>query len=81
MLRRLLPILLVAAASPAAEISHGPMLGRLSSDGVAVWARTARAGEFRVRYGTQPTDLDQISAAVPTRLEHDNTGWLHISGL
>ncbi len=81
MLRRLLPILLVAAVSPAAEISHGPMLGRLSSDGVAVWARTARAGEFRVRYGTEPTDLRQTSAAVATRLEHDNTGWVHITGL
>ena len=29
-------------------ITHGPILGRLSSDGVGVWGRTARAGSFAV---------------------------------
>lgn len=76
------PLLLLAAvAAQAAEIAHGPMLGRLSSDGVAVWARTARPGEFRVRYGTNPTDLNQRSEAVRTQLDDDNTGWVHINGL
>ena len=30
-------------------ITHGPILGRLSSDGVGVWGRTARAGSFSVQ--------------------------------
>ena len=46
-----------------------------------MWARTKRPGEFRVRYGTQPTDLDQLSDAVRTTLDRDNTGWVHVTGL
>jgi len=80
-IRLLLCLLLAAALAPAAEISHGPMLGRLTSDGVAVWARTARAGEFRVRYGTNPTDLSEVSVSVRTLSDDDNTGWVHITGL
>ncbi|MCP5114160.1 MAG: alkaline phosphatase, partial [bacterium] len=79
--RLTLVTLFLAAAIPGAEITHGPILGRLSSDGIGVWARTARPGEFRVRYGTSPTDLDQLSEPVRTTLEHDNTGWAHIQGL
>ena len=37
-------------AGGALEITHGPMLGRLSSDGVGVWARTSRPDSFQVRY-------------------------------
>jgi len=62
-------------------ITHGPILGRLSHDGVGVWARTSRPGEFVVRYGTNPTDPDTRSAAVKTSLDHDNTGWVHLTGL
>ena len=78
-----LPLLLLAAAlaAPSAEISHGPILGRLSSDGVGVWVRTARPGEFRVRYGAEPTDLKLVNGSARTRLEEDNTGWVHITGL
>src|SRR5690606_37110008 len=78
-----LPLLLLAAAlaAPSAEISHGPILGRLSSDGVGVWVRTTRPGEFRVRYGAEPTDLKLVSGSARTRLEEDNTGWVHITGL
>ena len=62
-------------------VTHGPILGRLSSDGVGVWARTLRTGEFSVLYGIDPERLDQVSRPVRTQLEHDNTGWVHITGL
>lgn len=77
----LLCALFGAFASHAAEITHGPILGRLGSDEIGVWARTARPGEFRVHYGTQPTDLDQVSEPVRTALESDLTAWVHIQGL
>jgi phosphodiesterase/alkaline phosphatase D-like protein len=62
-------------------ITHGPILGRLSSSGVGVWARTLRPGPFTVLYGTAPDQLDQTAGPVVTTLEHDNTGWVHITGL
>jgi phosphodiesterase/alkaline phosphatase D-like protein len=62
-------------------ITHGPILGRLSHDGVGVWARTLRTGKFSVLYGTDPERLDQIAGPVETRLDHDNTAWIHITGL
>lgn len=63
------------------SVSHGPILGRLSSDGVGIWARTTFAGSIAVRYGTSPDRLDQVTKAVPTELAHDNTGWVHVTGL
>jgi phosphodiesterase/alkaline phosphatase D-like protein len=65
------------AATPEDEqhVTHGPILGRISTRGVGVWARTAAEGEFQVRYGTSPDNLDRVSEPIPTRLEHDNTGW------
>ncbi|MCA9054256.1 MAG: alkaline phosphatase D family protein, partial [Planctomycetaceae bacterium] len=83
----------VSAVGPAADvpkpppfqdenmITHGPILGRLSSDGIGVWARTLRPGPFTVLYGTARDQLDQSSEAVVTTRDHDNTGWVHITGL
>lgn len=62
-------------------ITHGPILGRLSSDGIGIWARTLRTGQFSVLYGTSPDRLDQVAGPVNTRLDHDNTGWIHLTGL
>jgi alkaline phosphatase D len=62
-------------------ITHGPILGRVSADGIGVWARTLRPGEFTVLYGTDPANLDQTAGPVTTTLEHDNTGWIHVQGL
>ena len=62
-------------------ITHGPILGRVSTDGIGVWARTMRSGSFTVRYGASRGRLDRTSAAVETRIAHDNTGWAHIKGL
>ncbi|MCP5114634.1 MAG: alkaline phosphatase [bacterium] len=81
--RRLLACLCLTAAPLLAEttITHGPILGRLSTEGVGVWARTNTPGTFRVIYGTAPDRLDQVSTEVETTLAHDNTGWVHITGL
>ena len=80
-----LAALLACGALPvsarAQPISHGPILGRLSSDGIGIWARTGHPGAFRVRYGLAADRLDWLSAPVPTTLARDNTGWLHLTGL
>ena len=90
MKRRLqsLMILLLLIAIPQANaeedpphFTHGPVLGRLSNSGIGVWARTSRSTEFQVRYGLSADKMDQITDAVPTQLEHDNTGWVLITGL
>ena len=62
-------------------VSHGPILGRLASDGVGVWARTAVPGQFRVRYGFGPDSLESVTEPVATTVSRDNTGWAHLQGL
>jgi phosphodiesterase/alkaline phosphatase D-like protein len=65
----------------ASQITHGPILGRLTANSVDVWARTDRPGTFGVRYGTQPGKLDQRSGPVATHLDRDNTGSGTLKGL
>ena len=80
-------LVLLAPATCAAKdeipnfITHGPILGRLSSDGVGVWGRTSRAGAFTVRYGLSVNLLNSTSNHVKTAIERDNTGWAHLRGL
>jgi len=68
-------------AQQFAVFSHGPTLGRLGSHEIGIWARTMRPGNFWVRYGTDPQNLDQLSDVVTTTIEHDNTGWILIGDL
>lgn len=63
------------------HVTHGPVLGRLSSDGVGIWARTSVPAEFAVLYGRSPNQLDQRSRSAKTRFETDNTGWIALDGL
>ena len=63
------------------RVTHGPILGRPGAHQIAVWARTSEPATFRVRYGTQEDQLEQLSARVTTRLARDNTGWALLSGL
>ena len=63
------------------HFTHGPILGRLGTHQIGIWARTARSGEFIVHYGTAPDKLDQETAPVATKLAHDNTGWVIIRDL
>ncbi len=76
---------LVFAAQPAiaddVSISYGPILGRLSSDGVGVSARTSRAGEFAVRYGRTAETLDRQTPVMVTVVDHDYANWIHVTGL
>jgi phosphodiesterase/alkaline phosphatase D-like protein len=65
----------------AVRISHGPMLGHVTSDSVFIWARTSVPGEFRILYGTSPSRLDQTSEPVTTAYDRDNTGWARLTGL
>ncbi len=71
----------LAAGAWAQPITHGPILGRISSDGIGIWARTSRPGEFRVSYGLAPDRLSNLSEPAPTALERDNTGWVHLQDL
>lgn len=85
--RQLAKAALFAAPASAAQsasgsrVTHGPLLGSVGPNDIWVWGRTERAGSLRVRYGTSPSNLDQVSAAVATSPDHDNTAWIHITGL
>ncbi len=85
--RRLFSACLVLALATSiadaqdSHITHGPILGRLSSHGVGVWARTNRAGEFCVKYGESPDRLDQTSPVVKTDVAHDCANWIHLNKL
>ncbi len=82
MLRFVLSGLLIGAFTvQAQEITHGPILGRLGSTEIGVWARTKRPGEFSVRYGTDIASLNRRSASTRTTLDHDNASFVHITGL
>jgi phosphodiesterase/alkaline phosphatase D-like protein len=72
-----------AAAQPrnASSVTHGPLLGSVGPNDVWVWGRTSRAGALSVRYGVNPDTLDQTSPSVATAPDHDNTAWIHITGL
>ena len=63
------------------RFTHGPMLGRLGHDRVAVWGRMLKPGRFVVRYGTAGGPLDQTSDAVDLSYEDDLTGSVSITGL
>ncbi|MBL9216816.1 MAG: alkaline phosphatase D family protein [Opitutaceae bacterium] len=81
------PVLALSAADYAvapdapAYVTHGPILGRLTATSVGVWMRTSAPAKIRVRYGTDPARLDQLSALGATERAHDNTGWVELTGL
>lgn len=74
-------ILVVTTTAHGSRITHGPVLGRPGSDTMSIWARTDSSGVVRVRYGTNADELRQSSAPVRTKIEHDNTGVVTLSGL
>jgi len=63
------------------KITHGPFLGHVGMEEVNVWARTSRAGSFRILYGTSPDQLNQSSPVATTIPDHDNAAWLRIDKL
>ena len=56
------------------RLTHGPMLGKPTAHSMVVWGRTSDAGEFVVKYGTDPKRLDHVSEPTTTSIAHDNTG-------
>ncbi len=70
-----------ASAQAGNRVTHGPILGRVGAHEISVWARTFRAGPFRVRYGKSADRLDQISAPVTTTVDHDNAAVVTLAGL
>jgi alkaline phosphatase D len=63
-----------------ATITHGPVLGRLSHDGIGIWVRTNKPGEFQVQV-TPAGGGATVNARGTTQLEHDISGWVHVTGL
>jgi alkaline phosphatase D len=63
------------------KVTHGPILGRLTSESVGVWLRTAQPGTFCVRYGVETDARRKRSDDAKTHLERDNTGWVQLKGL
>jgi len=88
---RLVEIVLVAGVLMLGEsdvradiqnhITHGPIVGGLKTDGIGIWARTARPGRVSVIYGTVADRLVQTADPISTQPEHDNTGVVRLSGL
>lgn len=79
-------ILLLSSATVFAErdpirLTHGPMLGHVTSDSVRVWARTSEAGAFAVHYRGHGESASAGVAEGTTDLSGDNTGWVALSGL
>lgn len=71
-----------ASRAPTQGLTHGPILGRPSADGIRVWLRTGLPGRFSVRYDTaHPLPADAASVQSQTRAEQDNTGTVDLTGL
>jgi len=71
----------VLVTAQQVHVTHGPMLGHVTSDSIRVWARTSRPAKVVVRYGVEKVKLDRVSEAAKTKLANDNTGWVEIDGL
>src|SRR4030065_2434761 len=69
-----------ASAAPEPGITHVPILGRLSHDGIGVWVRTSSPSRFRVTCRLKHVCVAQ-SPFGETRLQNDNTGWVQGTGL
>lgn len=63
------------------RLTHGPMLGKPTTDSVLVWGRTSEEGKFVVKYGLAENALDQTSQPATTKIGHDLTGFTQLSGL
>ncbi len=69
------------AQTTGARVTHGPMLGHVTANSVAVWGRLSRPGELRVHFGTSADRIDQVSASAPAQLDKDNAVWVQVTGL
>ena len=88
MKKLLISLLLVLVASCTTQIkenqlplTHGPLLGGVTSNSIKVWSRTATPDQFYVRYGKSKDQLNVKSSLTTTRLENDNTGTVTLENL
>lgn len=65
----------------ATEITHGPIIGNLTSESIRVWARTNQPGDFFVLYGKNKEQLSLKSRTVKTVAARDHTGFVTLSNL
>ena len=63
------------------SITHGPILGRLSHDGIGVWVRTTKPTMFKVICTPESKDGESIIGVEETAVDRDMTGWAHVTGL
>jgi alkaline phosphatase D len=68
----------VSANTP---ITHGPILGRLSHNGIGVWVRTQKPTAFTVFCTPESKDGEPIVTRGETAVDSDMTGWAHVTGL
>jgi alkaline phosphatase D len=71
---------LLLAGDPI-TMTHGPMLGQLTSDSIVVWARTSQPTSFEVRYGTAPGKYEHSATSAATIWDHDCTGVAQLRAL
>ncbi len=76
-----LSLVILMSGCTGPHITHGPVLGRPGSDKMTVWVRTSSPTGFRVRYGTHPDRLNQVSGEAVTKLAHDNCGVVPLTDL
>ena len=68
-------------AATTRVVTHGPLLGQITSSSVRVWARTNGPGTIEFRYGEDAASLDGVSESIETTAVHDFTGWTTLDGL
>lgn len=63
-------------------VTHGPILGNITSDSVRVWLRASRETEFRILTRPQRPPFDQAQVTMAkTSAENDFTGFAQITNL
>ena len=78
----LLAVALPAADPAARGLTHGPMIGNVTSQSIRVWARVRHPEGFRVLYAeNSELRTPMASAPVRTQPEHDFAGWSELRGL
>lgn len=87
---QLLVLTTLLAASPlfsqdraptSIRVTHGPILGRPTTDSMTIWVRTNEAGPVSIFYGREEGNLDRVAPELTTSLEKDNTGLVTIDNL
>ena len=75
--------LMDALKAKASPVAQGPMLGRLTGEGVHVWVRTVGAAEVRVAVSQKAEDFSEaaLSEAVETSENSDFTAEIPVTGL